>query len=164
MIRHTSTATSANPPPARAAYQVGVLSAIRKIHNRPENPFAILTGTSAGGINAVALAVFADNFSVMAPCANWHRSARRSISELNASSSSAQDSPWMNSATKAISLPRPHKLPVMLYRAFFSMDSRWTWNACSGLIALSMRSALNNCRPLSQRITYRVTHGHAGAG
>ncbi|TAH43955.1 MAG: patatin-like phospholipase family protein [Betaproteobacteria bacterium] len=48
---------------ARAAYQVGVLSAIREIRGRrPGNPFPILCGTSAGGINAVALAVHSANF------------------------------------------------------------------------------------------------------
>lgn len=49
---------------ARAAYQVGVLSAIREIRGRrPGNPFPILCGTSAGGINAVALAVHSANFN-----------------------------------------------------------------------------------------------------
>ncbi len=49
---------------ARAAYQVGVLSAIREIRGRrPGNPFPILCGTSAGAINAAALAVFSDDFS-----------------------------------------------------------------------------------------------------
>lgn len=48
---------------ARAAYQVGVLSAIREIRGRrPGNPFPILCGTSAGGINAVALAVHSASF------------------------------------------------------------------------------------------------------
>lgn len=48
---------------ARAAYQVGVLKAIADI--MPEstrNPFGIISGTSAGAINAVALASHADNF------------------------------------------------------------------------------------------------------
>ncbi|MAR90653.1 MAG: patatin-like phospholipase family protein [Pseudomonadota bacterium] len=48
---------------ARAAYQVGVLKAIA--HIMPEstrNPFGIISGTSAGAINAVALAAHADNF------------------------------------------------------------------------------------------------------
>ncbi|AYH42315.1 patatin-like phospholipase family protein [Azoarcus sp. DN11] len=50
---------------ARAAYQVGVLSAIREIRGRrPGNPFPILCGTSAGGINAAALAVYASDFNV----------------------------------------------------------------------------------------------------
>ncbi|MEE2733454.1 MAG: patatin-like phospholipase family protein [Pseudomonadota bacterium] len=48
---------------ARAAYQVGVLKAIADI--MPEstrNPFGIISGTSAGAINAVALASHADNY------------------------------------------------------------------------------------------------------
>lgn len=48
---------------ARAAYQVGALRAIAHIHGRPGPlPFAILCGTSAGAINAVALAQHADDF------------------------------------------------------------------------------------------------------
>ncbi|HJV28378.1 MAG TPA: patatin-like phospholipase family protein [Aromatoleum sp.] len=50
---------------ARAAYQVGVLSAIREIRGRRSgNPFPILCGTSAGGINAAALAVDAADFGL----------------------------------------------------------------------------------------------------
>jgi NTE family protein len=49
---------------ARAAYQVGVLKAVRDILERPErNPFPILCGTSAGAINAASLAVYADDFT-----------------------------------------------------------------------------------------------------
>lgn len=49
---------------ARAAYQVGVLNAVREIRGRrPGNPFPILCGTSAGGINAVAMAVFSADFN-----------------------------------------------------------------------------------------------------
>jgi NTE family protein len=48
---------------ARAAYQVGVLKAVRDILGSPaRNPFPILCGTSAGAINAATLAVFADDF------------------------------------------------------------------------------------------------------
>lgn len=48
---------------ARAAYQVGVLKAVRGLLPQSErNPFPILCGTSAGAINAATLAVFADNF------------------------------------------------------------------------------------------------------
>jgi NTE family protein len=48
---------------ARAAYQVGVLKAVRELLRQPErNPFPILCGTSAGAVNAATLAVFADNF------------------------------------------------------------------------------------------------------
>ena len=49
---------------ARAAYQVGVVKAVRDILGNPvKNPFPILCGTSAGAINAATLAVYADDFS-----------------------------------------------------------------------------------------------------
>src|SRR3974390_3725879 len=58
---------------ARAAYQVGVLKAIAALLRdarrgvdpgigQGHNPFPILVGTSAGAINATALACRADNF------------------------------------------------------------------------------------------------------
>ena len=48
---------------ARAAYQVGVLRAMARILPREiENPFRIICGTSAGAINATALAIDAGNF------------------------------------------------------------------------------------------------------
>lgn len=54
---------------ARAAYQVGVLRAIVKLRRRAgavrgRNPFGIITGTSAGAINAAALACNADRFDL----------------------------------------------------------------------------------------------------
>jgi NTE family protein len=49
---------------ARAAYQVGVVKAVRDLLGNPvKNPFPILCGTSAGAINAASLAVFADDFT-----------------------------------------------------------------------------------------------------
>lgn len=52
---------------ARAAYQVGVLKAVAKIRRDAapwdtSNPFPVITGTSAGAINAAALASHCDNF------------------------------------------------------------------------------------------------------
>lgn len=48
---------------ARGAYQVGVLKAIADLHPKhASNPFSIISGTSAGAINAVALAASANNF------------------------------------------------------------------------------------------------------
>ncbi len=48
---------------ARGAYQVGVLKAIAAIlPQRAANPFSIITGTSAGAINAAVLAGHAANF------------------------------------------------------------------------------------------------------
>ncbi|HET6265581.1 MAG TPA: patatin-like phospholipase family protein [Usitatibacter sp.] len=50
---------------ARAAYQVGVLQAIKEMLPDPKvNPFPIICGTSAGAVNAGALAVNADDFGV----------------------------------------------------------------------------------------------------
>jgi NTE family protein len=49
---------------ARAAFQVGVVKAVRDLLGNPvKNPFPILCGTSAGAINAASLAAFADDFS-----------------------------------------------------------------------------------------------------
>ncbi len=62
---------------ARAAYQVGVLKAVAQIRresNAPTgNPFPVITGTSAGAINAAALACRAANFdaAVQALCEVW---------------------------------------------------------------------------------------------
>jgi|APFre7841882630_1041343.scaffolds.fasta_scaffold03750_2 NTE family protein len=51
---------------ARAAYQVGVLSAIAQIRHdcaaAQANPFPVIAGTSAGAINAAALACGSDDF------------------------------------------------------------------------------------------------------
>ena len=54
---------------ARAAYQVGVLHAIARLRRehasdseRRRNPFGVICGTSAGAINAAALACAADSF------------------------------------------------------------------------------------------------------
>lgn len=49
---------------ARAAYQVGVLKAINEITGKQaDNVFPVISGTSAGGINAVVLASHALNFN-----------------------------------------------------------------------------------------------------
>jgi len=49
---------------ARAAYQIGVLKAVRELLGAPKaNPFPILCGTSAGAVNATSLAAQADNFA-----------------------------------------------------------------------------------------------------
>ena len=63
---------------ARAAYQVGVLKAIAQIrrdsgHATDANPFPVITGTSAGAINAAALACRADDFAgaVAGLCEVW---------------------------------------------------------------------------------------------
>ena len=48
---------------ARAAYQVGVLKAIAEfLPRRAHNPFPVICGTSAGALNAAAIAANAQNF------------------------------------------------------------------------------------------------------
>ena len=50
---------------ARAAYQVGVLRAVKELlPDKTRNPFPILCGTSAGSLNAVALACLAEDFGL----------------------------------------------------------------------------------------------------
>jgi NTE family protein len=53
---------------ARAAYQVGVLKAIARIRREVgaprQNPFGVIAGTSAGAINASAIACHADRFDL----------------------------------------------------------------------------------------------------
>jgi NTE family protein len=53
---------------ARAAYQVGVLKAVSRIRRDCKapsgNPFPVIAGTSAGAINAAALACHADHFDL----------------------------------------------------------------------------------------------------
>ena len=63
---------------ARAAYQVGVLKALAQIRRDcgagdTGNPFPVITGTSAGAINAAALACRADDFdaAVQGLCEVW---------------------------------------------------------------------------------------------
>ncbi len=68
---------------ARAAYQVGVLHAIADIRRAAGaqyqgNPFPIITGTSAGALNAAALACGADDFDTTV------RSIERVWSEMHA--------------------------------------------------------------------------------
>ena len=48
---------------ARAAYQAGVLQALKEIlPDAKANPFPVICGTSAGAVNAGALAVYSDDF------------------------------------------------------------------------------------------------------
>ena len=89
-----STATAAQPTTglvltgggARAAYQVGVLKAIAQIRQEcgqgaAPNPFPIITGTSAGAINAAALACRADDFdgAVACLCEVWENFAAEQV-------------------------------------------------------------------------------------
>lgn len=59
---------------ARAAYQVGVIKALAELYPRDQAlPFQVLSGTSAGALNASALAAHAQNFdnAVEQTCKLW---------------------------------------------------------------------------------------------
>src|SRR5438874_12977385 len=60
---------------ARAAYQAGALCAIAAIlGKRRHHPFTVISGTSAGAINAATLAIHADDFRRgVARLARWWR-------------------------------------------------------------------------------------------
>jgi NTE family protein len=73
---------------ARAAYQVGVLKAVRELLGAPKrNPFPILCGTSAGAVNATSLAAQADDFAgavenLVADVAHITRSGARWLASM----------------------------------------------------------------------------------
>jgi NTE family protein len=67
--QHNATALMLSGGGARAAYQVGVLETISELRQicgerHAANPFPIIGGTSAGAINAAALACGADHFDL----------------------------------------------------------------------------------------------------
>jgi NTE family protein len=63
VVQQARTALVLSGGGARAAYQVGVLSAVRELlPDKRVNPFPILCGTSAGAINATALGVYSEDF------------------------------------------------------------------------------------------------------
>jgi len=57
---------------ARAAYQIGVLKAIAsKLPRNQKSPFKVITGTSAGAINAVSMACYASCFHLGVKKTEW---------------------------------------------------------------------------------------------
>jgi NTE family protein len=68
---HSETAVVLSGGGARAAYQIGALRAVARILGRQaRSPFGVITGMSAGAINAAALAVNADH---------WRRGIARAL-------------------------------------------------------------------------------------
>ena len=97
---------------ARAAYQAGVLKAVRDILGRPaRNPFPILAGTSAGAINAACLAAGADDFSgaVARLLAFWERMRCHHIYRTDAWSIMKSGARWLT-ATMLVSRRNPISL------------------------------------------------------
>jgi len=70
--KHTNNALVLTGGGARAAYQVGVLSAIAQFIPRNHgSPFPIISGTSAGAINTTALACYASCFQLGVKKLEW---------------------------------------------------------------------------------------------
>lgn len=88
---------------ARAAYQVGVLEAIADLRiaggaGRQPNPFPIITGTSAGAINAAALACGADDFdrAVRRMAHVWHHFRAHEVYRADALGVAQSGARWLS--------------------------------------------------------------------
>jgi NTE family protein len=86
---------------ARAAYQVGVLQALARLRRRAgiasrTNPFRIITGTSAGAINAAALACGADDFDAAVRLIGrvWSGLGAEQVYRADALTVLRSDAPW----------------------------------------------------------------------
>ena len=83
---------------ARAAYQVGVLQALKEMLPDPSlNPFPIIAGTSAGAVNAGALACHADDFgkAVDNLLDVWHNFEPRHVYRSDFVGVTANSSRWL---------------------------------------------------------------------
>jgi NTE family protein len=100
---------------ARAAYQVGVLRAIARLRREvgaPRgNPFGIIAGTSAGAINAAALASQADRFdqAVAGVAQVWHGFSVAQVYHADAFRVVRSGSRWRTMLTLGWALNRWHR-------------------------------------------------------
>jgi len=97
---------------ARAAYQVGVVKAVREILGNPaKNPFPIVCGTSAGAINAATLAAYADDFngSVERLLEQWESMRCSKVYRTDAWSIAKSGARWLSSMMLV-----SHRNPVSL--------------------------------------------------
>ena len=111
---------------ARAAFQVGVLKALSEIHARPEWPFPIIVGTSAGAVSA---AILAGNVT------RWHAS----VLEI--------ENVWANF--------RVHQVFRADSRAMLRAGARWLGSLFTGGMIGPPKSLLDNSplRGLLARVT-----------
>ncbi len=113
---------------ARAAYQVGVLKALEEIlPKRSANAFPIICGTSAGAVNAAALAVHADSFE----------RAVGSLLEV-----------WRNF--------EPHHVYRSDLPGAFANSMRWLGGFILGAFLRNRRISLLDNRPLESLLTRRL--------
>ena len=106
---------------ARAGYQVGVLKAIAQIRRDcgidEGNPFPVISGTSAGAINAAALACRADDFNVAVDdlCKVWANFHARQVYRAGLFGIIVTGARWLTMMTVGWLLPgsrraQPHSL------------------------------------------------------
>lgn len=98
---------------ARAAYQVGVLEAIAALRPpRAASPFPIVCGTSAGAINAAAIAAGAADFARAARqlCALWSALHAGDIYRADTLHLLGNGSRWLASLVPGLSRHRPMSL------------------------------------------------------
>lgn len=83
---------------ARAAYQVGVVRAIYEIIGKKQNLFDVISGNSAGGINATYLASTAENWDVATNDLRelWLKVQPQSVYDLRARTISDLGLKWMS--------------------------------------------------------------------
>jgi len=100
---------------ARAAYQVGVLRGIERIriecgasHGPTGNPFAVMTGTSAGAINAAALASYADEYpkAIERLYRTWHHFQANDVYRADAFGVVRSGARWLTMFTIGWALAR----------------------------------------------------------
>src|SRR2546428_8407755 len=83
---------------ARAAYQIGALRGVARVLGRgAQSPFPVITGTSAGAINAAALAARADRFrdGVARLLRLWRRMEVSSVYKADLRTVSAHGMRWL---------------------------------------------------------------------
>lgn len=132
MSTHQSTALILSGGGARAAYQVGVLRAISDLMAADcANPFGIICGTSAGGVNATGLAT-------KAGC------LRQGVELL--------EQVWGNFQTNQVYRT---DWPGVLHRAF-----RFLWTMAFGRISSQLPVSLLNNQPLRELLEQTLDFPH----
>lgn len=101
---------------ARAAYQVGVLKAVARIRRDCDaprgNPFPVIAGTSAGAVNAAAIACHADHFdlAVAGLVDIWHEFTAEQVYRADSIGVIRTGARWLTMLTAGWALARWRKI------------------------------------------------------
>jgi NTE family protein len=101
---------------ARAAYQVGVLKAVARIRRDCDaprgNPFPVIAGTSAGAVNAAAIACHADHFdlAVAGLVDIWHNFSAEQVYRADSIGVIRSGARWLTMLTAGWALARWRKI------------------------------------------------------